>query len=34
MIISEDKDVDLKSLSKLINSIPLSFGSPERLNKY
>ncbi|MBT2701357.1 prolyl-tRNA synthetase associated domain-containing protein [Bacillus sp. ISL-40] len=34
MIVSEDKDVDLKSLSKLINSTPLSFGSPERLNKY
>jgi len=34
VIISEEKDVDLKRLSKLINSTPLSFGSPERLNKY
>ncbi|MBM7651338.1 prolyl-tRNA synthetase associated domain-containing protein [Neobacillus cucumis] len=34
VIISEDKDVDLKRLSRLIASTPLSFGSPERLNKY
>ncbi|MDR4946104.1 YbaK/EbsC family protein [Neobacillus cucumis] len=34
VIISEDKDVDLKRLSRLIDSTPLSFGSPERLNKY
>ncbi|MDR7002111.1 prolyl-tRNA synthetase associated domain-containing protein [Neobacillus niacini] len=34
VIVSEDKGVDLKSLSKLIESTPLSFGSPERLNKY
>ncbi|MFJ5760512.1 prolyl-tRNA synthetase associated domain-containing protein [Neobacillus sp. NPDC093182] len=34
VIVSEDKDVDLKSLSKLIDSTPLSFGSPERLKKY
>lgn len=34
VIVSEDKDVELKSLSKIINSTPLSFGSPERLKKY
>ncbi|MDR4945074.1 prolyl-tRNA synthetase associated domain-containing protein [Neobacillus cucumis] len=34
VIVSEDKDVDLKRLSKLIESTPLSFGSSERLNKY
>ena len=34
MIVLEDKDVDLKRLSKLIDSTPLSFASSERLNKY
>ncbi|MEH7181024.1 prolyl-tRNA synthetase associated domain-containing protein [Neobacillus vireti] len=34
VIVSEEKDVDLKRLSKLIGSTPLSFGSAERLNKY
>ena len=33
-IVLKDKQVDLKSLSKLIDSTTLSFGSPERLNKY
>lgn len=34
VIVSEEKDVDLKNVSKLIGSTPLSFGSPDRLNKY
>src|SRR3954452_5965788 len=34
VIVSEEKDVNLKRLSKLIGSTPLSFGSPERLDKY
>ncbi|MED1472383.1 prolyl-tRNA synthetase associated domain-containing protein [Bacillus salipaludis] len=34
VIVLEDKDVDLKRLSKLIESTPLSFASSERLNKY
>lgn len=34
VIVSEDKDVNLKNLAKLIGSTRLSFGSPERLNKY
>lgn len=34
VIVSEEKDVDLKRLSKLIGSTRLSFGSPERLDKY
>lgn len=34
VIVSEEKDIDLKRLSKLIGSTPLSLGSPGRLNKY